>query len=299
MKRTLLSGLTLAAFTLVIGAAAAAADCRDDARSASARPQASDEFFVSSRDSWKSWQDDSRSWDDESGAQDHWWHWREDPPRDRWDRWDREYREARVRRHEDERSNAGLDFSVLGGVGALQRNHTGLPDNVYSAPAVGMLGIAVNSNLALEGEFTLSVPVDQELHLAPGIETRRRGPDLLLYQGGLRLSMPAETYSLYVAGGAGMATFLVNDLPDRFPQIGRVEHMLAANAGVGTMIYLDPLWSLRLDYRELALFPGSDSPEFSANGEARRIWMQRATLGFTYGRQPRVEHEEFAPFHYW
>lgn len=196
---------------------------------------------------------------------------------------------------EDPALHSPFDFTVLGGVAMLRHNQA-LRDNVFSAPTSALVGLRLNPNFALEGEFTLAVPVLQKLEVADAVDVRRKGPDLLLYQAGGRVSVPGETYLLYVAGGAGVATFLPNSQPTRFPQISRVEHLPAFNAGVGAMFYLSPEWSVRLDARAYALYPPTDSPELSPDGSGSTLWLQRAAVGFTYGHQPRVIHETRDPF---
>jgi len=133
------------------------------------------------------------------------------------------------------------------------------------------------------------VPVLQRLHLAEGVEAQRKGPDLLLYQAGVRISAPGESYLLYVAGGGGMASFLMNAEPTRFPQINRVEDMPAFNAGAGAMFYVSRAWSVRLDFRQFALLPPGDS---QLSSDRSTLWLQRAAIGLTYGHQARVVHEE-------
>jgi hypothetical protein len=197
---------------------------------------------------------------------------------------------------DDAEPHSTFDLTLLGGFGALRHNAPALVDNVYSVPTTAMLGLRVNPNFALEGEVTLSVPVLQKIELGPNQLAQRKGPDLLLYQAGVRVSVPGDTYLLYVAGGAGMATFLVNAEPNRFPQISRVEDMPAFNAGVGAMFYLSPAWSVRLDFRQFALYPPTDSAELSPDGSGSTLWLQRAAVGLTYGHQPRVVHEERDPF---
>ena len=199
---------------------------------------------------------------------------------------------------DDPEPHAPFDFTMLGGVSILRHDPSGLKDNVYGAPTTALLGLHMNPNLALEGEFTLTVPVLQNIQIAPDLAAHRKGPDLLLYQAGARVSVPGETYLLYVAGGAGVATFLANAEPTRFPQISRVEHMPAFNAGVGAMFYLDPEWSVRLDVRQYALFPPTDSPELSPDGSGSTLWLQRAAIGFTYGHQPRVIHDARDPYEF-
>ena len=196
---------------------------------------------------------------------------------------------------EDPEPHSPFDITVLGGVSILRHNQA-FADNIYGAPTTGLLGLHVNPNFALEGEFTLTVPVLQRLRVAPDVAAHRKGPDLLVYQAGVRVSVPGESYLLYVAGGAGVATFLANAEPTRFPQVSRVEHMPAFNAGVGAMFYLSPDWSVRLDARQYALYPPTDSPELSPDGSGSTLWLQRAAIGFTYGHQPRVIHETRDPY---
>ena len=194
---------------------------------------------------------------------------------------------------EENEPHSNFDFTVLGGVQTLRRNAPILSENVLSAPATAVLGLQVNPNFALEGEFTVSVPVLQRLHVGDGLVTQRKGPDLLLYQAGVRVSAPGESYLLYVAGGAGMATFLTNAEPTRFPQITRVEDMPAFNAGAGAMFYMSPAWSVRLDFRQFALLPPSDS---QLSADRSTLWLQRAAIGLTYGHQARVVHEDRDPY---
>ncbi len=172
---------------------------------------------------------------------------------------------------DDTEPHSALDFTVLSGVQLLRRNKPALSDNVYSVPTTA-------------------------LQIANGVVAQRKGPDLLLYQAGVRISAPGETYLLYVAGGGGMATFLINTEPTRYPQIARVEDVAAFNAGVGAMFYLSPAWSLRFDFRQFALFPPTDSPELSPDGTGSTLWLQRAAIGLTYGHQPRVVRDDRDPF---
>jgi opacity protein-like surface antigen len=175
-----------------------------------------------------------------------------------------------------------VEVSVLGGIHALNKNDTALPDQLLSVPAVTSVSYQVTPNLAAEGDFTWLIPMQQSLDLGTGIKQDRKAPDILAYQAGVRAGMPLSTWTPYVAAGAGAMTFLSNTDADRLPQLGKSQTMFALNFGGGAQVGLNSAWGLRADFREFVAFPSKDAVGFSANGTADPIWMERGTVGIAY-----------------
>jgi len=242
------------------------------------------------------WKEPKSSW---STKTDRWEEPKSSDRRDRWEepqssRWSEEWSDRRGDRWTSRRDrwddgyrygygHANVQFSILGGVQALKHNDDVFADNVYSVPAIGMLSLAINPAFALEGEFTMSVPVRQTVEFAPSMTAERKGPDLLLYQGGVRIGSPAGAWTPYVAAGAGFATFLQNAEPNRYPQIDRAQTMPALNVGAGALVRMSPMLSLRLDFREFAIFPPATASGITTDGSTETIWAPRGAIGFTYG----------------
>ena len=81
---------------------------------------------------------------------------------------------------------ARAEVSVMGGVQALNKNDTALPDQIVNIPAVASIAYHLTSNWALDGEFTWLIPVQQKVALAAGNEQDRKTPDILAYQANVR-----------------------------------------------------------------------------------------------------------------
>jgi opacity protein-like surface antigen len=175
-------------------------------------------------------------------------------------------------------SRAGV--SVLGGIQALNQNDTALPEGLVNVPLVGTLTYELTPVLAVEGEFTWLIPVEQDVDLAPGVTEKRKTPDILAYQGNLRARLPLDTaWRPYLVGGLGAMTFLSNTDSDRLPQLDESQTVFAINFGAGVTYDFTPRVALRADFREFAAFPGSDTAGLSSAGNADPIWMERGTLG--------------------
>ena len=171
-------------------------------------------------------------------------------------------------------------ISVMGGVHALNRNDTALPDRVLNIPVVGTLTYPVSRNVAVEGEFTWLVPVEQDVTLGSGVTAKRKTPNILAYQANARVGWSvAEVWTPYVVGGVGALTWLSNADPNVLPQLDKSQTVFAINFGAGVQYGFTPRLALRGDFREFAAFPGNDTAGLSTAGNADPIWMERGTLG--------------------
>lgn len=175
-----------------------------------------------------------------------------------------------------------FDVSLLAGLQTVNKNDTALPDYFLSIPAVASAAWSVTPNLAVEGDLTWMIPMKRSVDLGSGSKQDRKLPNLLAYQAGLRASLPLASWTPYVAAGAGAVTFLSSTDADRLPPLGDSQTLFALNFGGGTNLALAPQWGLRADFRELVAFPAKDAEGLSSNGQADAIWMERASLGFTY-----------------
>ena len=182
----------------------------------------------------------------------------------------------------EESTASKLDVSVLGGIHALNKNDTALPDRLLSVPAVANIAYQLTPNLAAEGDFTWLIPVQRSVDLGSGVKEDRKAPDVLAYQAGLRASLPQSSWTPYLAAGAGAMTFLSTTDADRLPQLDKSQTMFGLNFGGGAQVGLSGRWDLRADFREFAAFPAKDATGFSANGTADPIWMERGAVGIGY-----------------
>ena len=172
-------------------------------------------------------------------------------------------------------------ISLLGGVQALNKNDTSIPDHFINVPAVASLTYELTPRFAAEGEFTYMIPVKQSVDIA-GVSQDRKTPDILAYQAGLRASFPARSWTPYLAAGAGAVTFLSNTDPDRVPQLAKSETAFAVNFGGGATYHLNERWGLRADLRELVAFPQNGAARLSNASGADQIWMERGAVGLSY-----------------
>jgi opacity protein-like surface antigen len=175
---------------------------------------------------------------------------------------------------------SGTGVSVMGGVQALNQNDTALPEGLVNVPLVGTLTYELTPVLAVEGEFTWLIPVEQDVELGSGITEKRKTPDILAYQGNLRARWPLDiAWKPYLVGGVGAMTFLSNSDANRLPQLDESQTMFAINFGAGVTYDFTSRLGLRADFREFAAFPGNDTVGLSSDGNADPIWMERGTLG--------------------
>ena len=181
-----------------------------------------------------------------------------------------------------ESGSRGFDVAVLGGIHALNKNDTALPDHLLSVPAVLNVAYPLTENFSVEGDFTWLIPVQTSVDMGSGTKEDRKAPDVLSYQAGLRIAPPSTTWTPYVAAGAGAMTFLSNTDADRLPVLDKSETMFALNFGGGAQFGLSGPWAVRADFREFVAFPSKDADGFSDNGTADPIWMERGTLGIAY-----------------
>ena len=170
----------------------------------------------------------------------------------------------------------------MGGVQALNKNDTSLPDHFVNVPAVASVAYRVTSRLAAEGEFTWLIPVRQSVDVGSGVTADRKTADILAYQAGLRADFPVSNVTPYLAAGAGAVTFLSNTDPDRVPQLSKSETAFAINFGGGVSYGLNERWGVRADLRELVAFPSNNATGLSTSKGADNIWMERGTLGLLY-----------------
>jgi opacity protein-like surface antigen len=178
---------------------------------------------------------------------------------------------------------SGTEVAVLGGVQVLNQNDTAFPDRFVNVPAVATLSYHVTPILAVDGEFTWMIPVQQSVNLGAGQSQDRKTPNILAYQANLRANWPGSTaWSPYVAGGAGALTVLSQTDADRLPQIDKSQTMFAVNFGAGVHYGLAERWALRADFREFVAFPSNDAQGLSDSSGADPIWMERGALGIAY-----------------
>jgi len=175
-----------------------------------------------------------------------------------------------------------FDVSLLGGIQALNKNDTALPDQFLSVPAVATVAYRITPNVAAEGDFTWLIPMKQSVDLGSGAKQDRKSPDILAYQAGVRAGLPLSSWTPYLAAGAGAVTFLSTSDADRLPQLEKSQTMFALNFGAGARVGLNARWGLRADFRELVAFPSKDAAGFSTNSTADPIWMERGTAGVAY-----------------
>jgi len=178
-------------------------------------------------------------------------------------------------------ADSRAEVSLMGGVQALNKNDTSLPDQFVSIPAVATASYRLTSRLAAEGEFTWLIPVKQSVDLA-GVTQDKKSADILAYQANLRADFPVSNLTPYLAAGAGAVTFLSNTDPDRVPQLSKSETAFAINFGGGVSYGLNERWGVRADVRELVAFPSNNAVGLSNSKGADNIWMERGTLGLLY-----------------
>ncbi len=175
------------------------------------------------------------------------------------------------------------EVALLGGVQVLNENDTAFPDNYVNIPAVAALSYYLTPNLAVEGEFTWMIPLEQTVSLASGQSVDRKSPDILAYQANVRAHWPvAVQWSPYLTAGAGALTILSNTDADRLPQVDESETMFALNFGAGVSYGLTESWALRADFREFVAFPSDQASGLSNGSEADEIWIERGTVGIAY-----------------
>ena len=189
---------------------------------------------------------------------------------------------ASVAAAEDDGFGARTELSVMGGIQALNENDTAFPDNVLAIPAVVTATYHLTPILAVEGEFTWMIPVDQEISLGAGVAQDAKTPDILAYQANLRASWPRASLTPYLAAGAGAITFLSNTDVARVPHLDESRTVFAINVGAGVTYGLSERWGLRADVREFVAFPPDDAVGLSDSGNADEIWMERGTVGLVY-----------------
>jgi len=178
---------------------------------------------------------------------------------------------------------SGPEVSLMGGVQVLNQNDTALPDNFVNIPAVATIGYRLTRDVAVEGEFTWMIPVQQSVSLGSGQTVDRKNPNILAYQANVRAHLPTSIpLSPYLAAGGGGLTVLSNTDADRLPKVDKSQTMFALNFGAGATYGLNERWGLRADFREFVGFPKNDAPGFSDSSGADKIWMERGTLGVSY-----------------
>jgi len=174
------------------------------------------------------------------------------------------------------------EVSLMGGIQALNKNDTALPDRFVNIPAVATVTYRVTPRLAAEGEFTWMIPVKQSVDVGPGASQDRKTPDVLAYQANLRADFPVRNWSPYLVAGAGAVTFLSNTDADRVPQLDKSQTAFAINFGAGTTYGITERWALRADLRELVAFPSDGATGLADASGADQIWMEGGTVGLSY-----------------
>ena len=177
------------------------------------------------------------------------------------------------------------EVSLMGGIQALNENDTAFPDDFINIPAVATVTYRLTPMFSVEGELTWMIPVEQSANVGSGVTQDLKTPDVLAYQANLRADLPVAGGALlpYVAAGAGAATFLSNTDPNTQPALDESQTVFAINFGAGLTYRLTSNWSVRADVREFVAFPSEDTAGLSASGSADEIWMERGTIGLSYG----------------
>ena len=185
----------------------------------------------------------------------------------------------------DESRTSRGELSLMGGIQALNENDTAFPDNFINIPAVATATYYLSPVFAVEGELTWMIPVKQSADVGSGVSQDLKTPDVLAYQANLRADLPVGSgaWRPYVAAGAGAVTFLSNTDPNTQPALDKSQTAFAINFGAGLAYRLTSNWSLRADAREFVAFPAEDTAGLSDSGKADEIWMERGTIGFSYG----------------
>ncbi|HKA23714.1 MAG TPA: outer membrane beta-barrel protein [Candidatus Eisenbacteria bacterium] len=182
----------------------------------------------------------------------------------------------------EEGKQSRAEVSVLGGMQALNSNDTAIPDHYINVPLVAIATYRFTPQLALEGDFSWIIPISQQVDVS-GSQSDKKSPDILSYQGAVRASWPLSGWTPYVAAGGGAVTFLSNTDPDRLPQIAKSQTVPAVNFGAGATWPLNGALGLRGDFREVVAFPSDTDPGLSTAGKGDPIWMERVTLGLSWG----------------
>ncbi len=176
------------------------------------------------------------------------------------------------------------EFSVMGGIQALNQNDTALADHIINVPVSATLTYRLTPVFAAEGDFTWIIPVEQDVDLESGGTAKVKTPDVLAYQANLRADLPFSqgSWRPYLIGGAGAVTFLSNTDENRMPLLDKAQTAFAINFGTGFAYGLGGAWALRADFREFVAFPSNDAAGLSRDGTADDIWMERGTVGLAY-----------------
>jgi opacity protein-like surface antigen len=173
---------------------------------------------------------------------------------------------------------------LLGGAQTLNENDTAFPDDFVNVPLVLGVTYPVSGILAIEGEFSWMLPIEQSANVGTGESLDLKTPDILTYQASLRASLPVggDAWRPYLIAGAGGATFLSNTDANRVPALGESETAFAVNFGAGVVYPVSDRWAVRADFRELVAFPSDGAAGMSVEGESDEVWMSRGTVGFGY-----------------
>lgn len=174
------------------------------------------------------------------------------------------------------------EVSLMGGVQALNKNDTALPDDFINIPAVATVTYRLNRRFAAEGEFTWLIPVKQSVDVGSGASQDLKTADIIAYQANLRADFPLSNWTPYLAAGAGAVTFLSNTDANAVPQLAQSETAFAINFGAGVSYGFSERWGLRADVREFVAFPSDGTGGLSGINGADEIWMERGTLGLSY-----------------
>src|SRR6266850_2010114 len=76
-------------------------------------------------------------------------------------------------------SDSRIGLSLLGGVQALNKNDTAIPDHFINVPAVVNARYYVTPILAVEGDFTWMIPIQQSVDLGSTGTQDRKTPNIL------------------------------------------------------------------------------------------------------------------------
>jgi opacity protein-like surface antigen len=177
-----------------------------------------------------------------------------------------------------------VELSLLGGIQALNKNDTALPDRLINVPAAAAITYHFTPVWAAQGEFSWLIPVKRSVDLGAAGTQDRKSPDILAYQANVVAKLPtsAGTWSPYLTAGLGAVTFLSNTDADRLPQLLKSQTAFGINFGGGAAFDLTSRWVARAEFREFAAFPAKDAVGLSNGSTADPIWMERGAVGLGY-----------------
>jgi opacity protein-like surface antigen len=173
--------------------------------------------------------------------------------------------------------------SLLGGVQGVNKNNTAFPKTFVDIPIAGELSYNFNKTWGVAGNLTWLIPVKQTVDINR-VSRKEENPNVLSYQANVLANLPLSSTALtpYATAGLGAITFLSDNSANRVPRLAKSQTAFGINFGVGTNYAIRQNWGLKLDYREFAAFPSSNTTGFSNGRSTKSVWMERAAIGVSY-----------------